>query len=253
MGLQLGIAQPTNEFRRSMAPLRSHLKHALPNYMIPSTFVEVSKFPKTQTGNLHRRLLRESASVLSRRQLLNYTTFRSVYRGPDSESESKIQAACPEVLHLAPGDISVDDNFLDLGGDSLLARTGFNSQYSSKCAHSSIRPQTSDLAQFDILRDEFLAHSAPSLVADEVEDVLPALETPGLYASHQVVDYFPFHLTGSLDVDRLREACSVIMSRYPILRTVFHFFRGQLLQIVLRRVALRFTVQMAGSADNAIR
>ena len=91
--------------------LRSHLADRLPDYMIPTAYVEMESFPLTPTGKLQRNRLPAPSS-----QLRSPTGRRRLPRDP---LEEMVAAAWAEVLKR--DDIAIDDNFFDLGGHSLLA------------------------------------------------------------------------------------------------------------------------------------
>lgn len=91
--------------------LRQHLLSKLPEYMVPSVFVRVDKFPLTPNGKTDRRAL---PPPQKKRPLL-----ANDYIAPRSELEKKLAACWGEVLEI--DNIGVNDSFFDLGGTSLLA------------------------------------------------------------------------------------------------------------------------------------
>ena len=108
----------------SVNELRRHLAAALPEYMIPATFVFISALPLTTAGKIDRKALPVPDAV--RPDLQN------VYTAPRSPVEELIALIWAEVLQLRQ--IGIDDNFFELGGHSLRAtqvisrlRTAFNS------------------------------------------------------------------------------------------------------------------------------
>lgn len=91
--------------------LRSALREKLPDYMIPSAFVILDAMPMTPNGKVDRRAL--PAPDQSRPEL------ESPFVTPRSPVEEALARIWAEVLKLEQ--VGVHDNFLDLGGDSLLA------------------------------------------------------------------------------------------------------------------------------------
>jgi aspartate racemase len=91
--------------------LRNFLKERLPNYMVPSIFVQIDKLPLTPNGKVDRRSLpAPEHSEESRGQQ---------YVAPRTEIEQVLAAIWAEVLKVPR--VGIHDNFFDLGGHSLLA------------------------------------------------------------------------------------------------------------------------------------
>ena len=95
----------------STADLRNHLKNYLPHYMIPNHFKRMESFPLTDNGKVDRKTLRNEA-VISKEE-------NTAYVAPDTEFERLLSAIWSEVLQIEK--IGVQDNFLELGGNSLAA------------------------------------------------------------------------------------------------------------------------------------
>jgi acyl carrier protein len=94
--------------------LRNRIKEKLPLYMIPSAFKFMNGFPKTINGKTDRDALNSDIKemVIKSQDLKSFT--------PD---EMKIYEIWCEALKTK--DISVADNFFDIGGNSLLAISVF--------------------------------------------------------------------------------------------------------------------------------
>ncbi len=93
------------------ASLRSYLKEQLPFYMIPTRFVPLETLPLTPNGKVDRRGLPDPEHSDS--------TPDSKYVAPRGEIEELLAAIWEEVLLVER--VSVHDNFLALGGNSLAA------------------------------------------------------------------------------------------------------------------------------------
>ncbi|MFN6530673.1 non-ribosomal peptide synthetase [Nostoc sp. ChiSLP03a] len=90
--------------------LRNFLKEKLPEYMLPSVFVQLKALPLTTNGKVDRRALPVPDGARPK--------LEEVYVAPRSEIERAIATVWQEVLHLEK--VGVNDNFFDLGGHSLL-------------------------------------------------------------------------------------------------------------------------------------
>jgi thioester reductase-like protein len=89
--------------------LRIYLKQRLPHYMVPSAFVILDDFPLTMNGKVDRRALPKPS--FSRADL------ETPYVAPKTPLEQALTDIWCEVLEIER--IGVNDNFFDLGGDSL--------------------------------------------------------------------------------------------------------------------------------------
>jgi amino acid adenylation domain-containing protein len=90
--------------------LRRFLRERLPEYMIPSAFVQLESLPLTANGKLNRRALPEPAEA--------HFGSETSYVAPQTEMERTIAGIWQELFGM--GQISVDSNFFDLGGHSLI-------------------------------------------------------------------------------------------------------------------------------------
>jgi len=90
--------------------IRANLSAILPDYMIPSHFIRLDVLPLTLNGKIDRKALPAPISVLA-------SSFTSSYVSPRTNLEIRLAAAWKEVLGIAQ--VGVNDNFFDLGGDSV--------------------------------------------------------------------------------------------------------------------------------------
>jgi amino acid adenylation domain-containing protein len=91
--------------------IREHLSVFLPDHMIPAYFVELDKIPLTPNGKIDRRKLAE----------MKHIKVDVDYVAPRSEMEKKIAETWKNILELEK--VGIDDNFFNIGGDSLKATT----------------------------------------------------------------------------------------------------------------------------------
>ncbi len=95
----------------SARELRSHLKLKLPDYMLPSAFVALERFPLTPNGKLDRRALPEPDPM----RIADDAEFTA----PRTDTEIRVAEIWRQVLKLDR--VSVHDDFFHLGGHSLTA------------------------------------------------------------------------------------------------------------------------------------
>jgi microcystin synthetase protein McyA len=115
---------------RNLTPeLRSHLSESLPDYMMPSAFVFLEKLPLMPNGKLDRRALPLPSTDTA------LFGGRAVDSIPEIGTEQKIAEIWQEILGITR--IGREDNFFDLGGDSLrltLVRSGLQRAFNKEIA-----------------------------------------------------------------------------------------------------------------------
>jgi amino acid adenylation domain-containing protein len=93
------------------ADLREHLKKNLPEYMVPSYFIQVERIPLTPNGKLDRKALPEPDPGASDAE----------YTAPRNDVEKKLVELWREILGIEKDRIGIDCNFFESGGHSLNA------------------------------------------------------------------------------------------------------------------------------------
>ena len=88
--------------------LREHLRAQLPDYMVPSAFVNLDSLPLTPNGKIDRKALPTPDINLTRSH---------EYVPPQTETEKHIVGVLQEVLQLEK--VSINDNLFELGANSL--------------------------------------------------------------------------------------------------------------------------------------
>ncbi len=94
----------------SARSLRESLAERLPDYMIPSTFVQVERLPVSASGKLDRTALPAHT--------LGNTLHEDAYEAPQTEIQERVALIVANLLGVER--IGIDDNFFNMGGHSLL-------------------------------------------------------------------------------------------------------------------------------------
>ena len=89
--------------------IRTLLKRKLPESMLPARFVFLPVFPLTRNGKIDRQALRAIEPAPETRQASSV--------GPRYALEYRLLKIWEEILSISP--IGMDDDFFDLGGNSL--------------------------------------------------------------------------------------------------------------------------------------
>jgi amino acid adenylation domain-containing protein/non-ribosomal peptide synthase protein (TIGR01720 family) len=216
--------------------LRAWLGARLPDYMLPGEYLKVRELPLTENGKLDRRKIREM-------------------EGERAESGSEYQAARSAIEEMLVGvwsdvlgveNLSVHDNFFDLGGHSLRAtqlisriRQLFNLEMPLRILFE--HPRISSLALWleEALR-EAQGLRAPAIVPTDRRAPLPlSFAQQRLWFMDQLEPGSAFYnipaamrLSGRLNVAALERTLLEIVRRHEVLRTSFVSEGGTPVQIV---------------------
>ena len=109
MGRQFLCAYFISSIRVSLSELKEYISKFLPNYMVPTYLVQVADFVYTPNGKIDKKALPVPELSKENNKIIL----------PQTETEQKLLGIFEKLLCISP--ISTDDNFFDIGGDSLLA------------------------------------------------------------------------------------------------------------------------------------
>ncbi|MET7339627.1 AMP-binding protein, partial [Nonomuraea sp. NPDC005650] len=199
--------------------LRAYLAAGLPEYMIPSVFIELAAFPLSPNGKIDRAALPVPDG--SRPELAGG------YEAPVTATELLLAGIWAELLGV--DQVGVRDNFFDLGGHSLLATqviTRIRAVLGVDLPLAALfdQPTVGGLAP---LVDGANGSSRPPIVPVDRDRPLPlsfaqqrlwflAQLDPG---SAEYNTPTPIALPGDLDVPALRAALTALVERHEVLRT----------------------------------
>ncbi|NBE83281.1 non-ribosomal peptide synthetase [Micromonospora rubida] len=211
-----------------MTAVRGALRRLLPTYMLPAAYV-VDDLPTTANGKIDRAVL--SPPPRTRPEL------DTPYRAPQGPAQERVARIWAEVLDL--DEIGVDDDFFELGGDSLramrlLARLRDEAQLRWKMSELFRTPTVAALV------DRAGARRAPAVVAHDEAGLVVAHDDAGLVVAHDEAGrHEPFGLDAAqaallggpgvryvewrrdwLDVDRFVAAWQCLLQRQDALRLV---------------------------------
>jgi|GEM_PF-2257812 len=198
-------------------------REALPEFMVPTAFVELSALPLSPNGKVDRHAL--PAPGRSRPALA------SAFRPPLTPLQRTLADLWSQVLDVAP--VGLDDDFLELGGNSLRA--------------ASLATRVWDVLGVDLSPHEVLAAPTLACLSERIEALREGPEGPPplvaaarpeklplsfaqqrLWFLHRLdpgsaAYNLPFllRLTGPLDVPSLARALEALVGRHEALRTTF--------------------------------
>ncbi len=99
----------TSEEEVTDSEINNYLSGELPYYMLPSFYIRLDKMPLTQSGKIDRKLLPEGINVRP--------NIETKYIEPQTEIQREILDIWKKILGIEK--IGINDNFFDIGGNSL--------------------------------------------------------------------------------------------------------------------------------------
>jgi len=243
--------KPETGIQLSVSQLRKYLETKIPAYMIPTHFMQIEKIPLTPNGKIDRKTLQELETEI--------TGNEAEYEAPGDEAEKKLAEMWIDTLEVKK--IGINDNFFNLGGDSLKAtilvsqiRKAFDVEFPLSRVFS--EPTIKGFADF--IRNE----------TRSVHENIKPVEKKGYYplSSAQKRLFFldrfeviktsynmPFFLKiqGKIDDLQFENAFKELIRRHETLRTSFGFVGDETVQRVHDTVEFKLQrVQMETGALN---
>jgi amino acid adenylation domain-containing protein len=205
--------------------IKAELRESLPDYMIPAAFIRLEKMPTTSNGKLNKKALPDPFEIGDDEV--------KVHIIPSNNFEQKIHKAWTDVLG---GDAySIDDNFFEVGGDSLKImqlRAAVQNNFD-------IHLKFSDLFAFDTIQAlaDFVEQQKSSTAINfsrtpDLENRYEPFPLTPVQRSYFVGRedafelgtstqlYFEEDLSG-FDYDKLNAAFRTLIERHDMLRVVF--------------------------------
>lgn len=239
-------------YAHEMAMSTKHrLSATIPSYMIPNSYLIVDSIPTTTSGKVDRGRLRKAASAMKKEEVLPVNNIKR--REPQTLEEIRIHALVAQVLKWDADSFGMDNNFIQLGGDSISAM-----RLVSLARAQGLPITVTDILTTDRIADLFVANHEAVLesetpqshfvtldVADPITfverevmpqvqsghgnliDVLPATDMQSTYLKDNLHGprrswfYSYIDFAQLLDEDRLIRSCEQLVENCDIYRTAF--------------------------------
>ncbi|TQF71316.1 non-ribosomal peptide synthetase [Pseudoalteromonas luteoviolacea] len=235
--------------------LRKVLQQSLPDYMIPTHFVVINEWPTTPSGKINRKALPKPSMSIS---LEGYTP-------PNTAIETELCNIWQEVLSLEK--VGVNDNFFNIGGDSIRAlsviaksRTvGLSFSVSDLFIAPTIKKLASKVEKCVAERNtmdhipafSLINESEKAMFTDEnIEDVYPLSTLQQGMIFHNLKeqeagtyhDVMGFHMKLQWNESHFRKALESLVKEHSSFRTVFQIHHTRPLQVVFKSLPLILNV-----------
>jgi len=219
----------------TVSELREYLKKELPDYMVPSYFIQLERMPLTPNGKIDRKALPEPDRSIGT---------GAEYEAPRNETEEKLVKIWKEILGV--GKIGICDNFFELGGHSLKAINLIAKTHKELNIEIPLReifkmPTIKGIAEYIKGMEENIY---ASIAAIEEREHYPASSAQKrIYTLQQFeMDNTSYNMPsvmaieGELNRNRLEGAFKKLIKRHESLRTSFEIVNEEIVQKIYKEV-----------------
>jgi len=228
--------------------LRQHLEKTLPDYMVPSCFIQLDKLPLNPNGKIDRGALPEPDG---------HAATGAEYEAPGNEIEEKLVEIWRDILNLEK--IGINDSFFELGGHSLRAISLVSKIHKELNVEVPLgeifrTPTIKGLAEHIKVQEENIYSSIEPVEEKEYYELSSAqkrlytlqqfdLESTG-YNMPGVME-----IEGKLTVGRLENAFRKLIARHETFRTSFELIGEKVVQKIHKEVEFEIEHKEAREED----
>lgn len=231
----------------TVGELREHLDNKLPEYMIPSYFIQLDKIPLTINGKVDRRKLPMSGEIY----IGNYK------KAPRNKKEEKLVDMFKKLLKVE--DVGINYNFFELGGNSLKATALVSNIY----RELNIRVPLKEVFKTPTIEGiSRYIEKSQEITFREIEKVerKEYYKTSSAQKRMYMVQHFDLksvaynipitvELEGIIDTKRIEDAINKLIERHEVLRTSFEIVDRNIVQRVNDNLNLQISYMNESSSD----
>jgi len=209
----------------------TYLNEKLPEYMVPSLFVEIESFPMLPNGKIDRKSLPDpdvSGELANK------------YEAPRTDTELRLADIWQDVLEVEQ--VGINDDFFELGGHSLLAVRLISAIRKEFVVEMPIG-DIFDYPTIKSLAEQVEKQSGktvlPSIIPVPRPEHIPlSFSQERLWFIDKLEGSVQYHrpavmrLRGTLNIEALNKALKEVMNRHEVFRTVFREEEGQAFQVI---------------------
>lgn len=220
--------------------LKKYLFQKVPNYMVPSYFIQLEKMPLNKSGKVNRSELPLPSIVTNSNRIKEEDA-------PSNDIEEKLVVICKEIIGIES--IGINDNFFDCGGHSLKAmmlvtkmNKEFNIQYPLRKIFEA--PTIKEISKNIKTTEKNIQKSIQHI---EDKEFYPAsIAQKRFYVLSQVKESTVAYnissaiiVEGEIDLIKFENVIKELVKRHESLRTTFDIVDGQLMQRVNKEIDIK--------------
>ncbi|MEH6309116.1 amino acid adenylation domain-containing protein [Olivibacter sp. CPCC 100613] len=239
-GQKVIIAYVVKKMEFEKEHIQRMISEMLPAFMLPNTFIVLDKIPLTNNNKADLMSLKKMVSAQA--------NFIASDEGRQSIIETKLIELWKRVL--GEDQISVNDNFFSLGGNSLLLiKLAFliNDEFGLSLISSDLFPNLTIVSMAELISNNMQdSDSATSRALPSHTDREATPSQQLLFYQNRLNRNIPFPVTattleieGNLDIDMLSKSVQSILNEEPELRKIFFSKRGKVYYEICEKIELK--------------
>lgn len=214
--------------------LKIYLLDNLPNYMVPSSFSILDKFPKTPNGKIDKKALP---------QTIEYT---EIINPPITETQKIVCSILEKLLKIQINNI--DENIFNLGTDSLIAIqliTEIKTTFNKKLIIRNIFENNTINLLSKLLDNTEISSTIEVIEPCEIRDFYPISSLQeGIYYSSEMASNPIYNMTGgievfdNIDTKKIESYINKLVERHEAFRTSFELVNGEIVQKIHKDITI---------------
>lgn len=232
----------------SITKLNEHIRKKLPDYMVPSYYMQIDSLPLTLNGKIDRKALPEPGIAMSS---------GTGYEAPRNKVEQDLARLFEDVLNVS--NIEINDNFFELGGHSLKVTKLASKIHKQMDMEIPIRvifnsPTVKGLADYIRCIEKNIYTDIRPLKEMEYYQLSSAQKR--LYTLQQFEKSGTAYnmpgaviLNGNIDINRLENALRILTQRHESLRTSFIYKDREPVQEIHKEVEIEIEYRTANESE----
>ena len=236
----------TSKTNVDIQKLKAFMEEKLPQYFIPANFMQLEKFELTQNGKINKKLLPDIKNKA--KDILK----------PINEIEKKLKLIYEEVLNIQ--NVSTDDDFFELGGDSLSAirlATKIFEIFKVQIGIKSIFDNPSIIKLSKIIEKTDRQEERKIEKAKKKEYYIASSAQKRMYYSTLVdgKDSILYNISGGMvldrkpNIDKLNESFNKLIENNESLRTYFEVIDGDIVQKIEEKVQFKLQFETVENSN----
>ncbi|TCS97011.1 non-ribosomal peptide synthetase [Hazenella coriacea] len=217
--------------------IREFLQNKLPEYMVPSFFIQVDQFPLNPNGKIDRKALTHMTIITKPEEELEV---------PQTEIQKKLVQMWEELLEV--DEVGMNQHFFEIGGQSLKAITLISEIHRKFDVELPLAKvfEMPTIKELSVLIEEALKKKTTYMSIDPVaeqEFYEVSAAQRRMYFVHQLGGMSTNYnmpsaviIEGKVDQERMEKSFKALINRHEILRTSFEQVEGQIFQRVHQNV-----------------